>query len=69
MFRMDVAKVVRNAAYVAMLVHVCCKGLFPMFHLFFKMYGANVFISMLHMFYTYVASVLSRCYVCFAMVF
>ena len=32
-FEMDVAKVVRDVAYVAMVVHVCCKGVFPMFHL------------------------------------
>jgi hypothetical protein len=32
---MDVAKVDQNVAYVAMVVHVCCKRLFPMFHLFF----------------------------------
>ena len=34
-FRMNVAKVDR-VAYVAMVVHVCCNLLFPMFHLFFK---------------------------------
>ena len=31
---MDVAKVYQDVAYVAMVVHVCCKLLFPMFHLF-----------------------------------
>jgi hypothetical protein len=31
-FQMDVAKVDRDVAYVAMVVHVCCKGLLPMFH-------------------------------------
>ena len=35
LFRMDVAKVDRDVAYVAMVVHVCCKLLFPMFDLFF----------------------------------
>ena len=35
-----------------------------MFHLYFHMYVANVFIWMLHMFHTYVASVLSGCCVC-----
>jgi hypothetical protein len=34
-FRMDVAKVDRNVTYVAMVVHVCCKRLLPMLHLFF----------------------------------
>ena len=33
---MVVAKVDRDIAYVAMVVHVCCKLLFPMFHLFFQ---------------------------------
>jgi hypothetical protein len=35
----------------------------------FQTHVANVFIYMLHMFYTYVAIVLSECCVCFAMVF
>jgi hypothetical protein len=34
-FQMDVAKVNRDVAYVAMVVHVCCKGLSLMFHLCF----------------------------------
>jgi hypothetical protein len=41
---MDVAKVDRGVAYVAMVIHLCCKYLFPMFHLFFHMYIASVFI-------------------------
>ena len=69
MFHADVAKVDQDVAYVAMDVHVFCKLLFSMFHLFFQMYAANVFIWMLHMFHTYVASVLSGCCVCFTMVF
>jgi hypothetical protein len=52
-----------------MVVHVCCKLLFSMFHLFFQTYVVSVFIWMLHIFHTYVVSVLSICYVCFAMVF
>jgi hypothetical protein len=35
MFQMDVVKVDPDVAYVAMVVHVCCKGLLPMFHLCF----------------------------------
>jgi hypothetical protein len=35
-FHMDVAKVDRDVAYVAMVVHVCCKLLFLMFYLFFR---------------------------------
>jgi hypothetical protein len=56
---MDIAKVDRDVAYVAMVVHVCCKGLLPMFHLCFQTYVASVFIWMLHMFHTYVVFVLS----------
>ena len=36
MFRIDVAKIDRDVAYVAMVVHVYCKPLFLMFHLFFR---------------------------------
>ena len=36
MFNMDVKQVDRDVAYVAMVVHVCCKRLFSMFHLFFR---------------------------------
>jgi hypothetical protein len=43
-FCMDVVKVDRDVAYVAMVVHICCKRLFPMFHLFFQIYVASVFI-------------------------
>jgi hypothetical protein len=43
-FRMDVAKVDRDVAYVAMVVHLYCKRLSPMFHLFFQKYIASVFI-------------------------
>jgi hypothetical protein len=35
MFQMDVVKVDLDVAYVGMVVHVCCKGLLPMFHLCF----------------------------------
>jgi hypothetical protein len=35
-FQMDVAKVDQDVAYVTMVVHVCCKGMLPMFHLCFS---------------------------------
>jgi hypothetical protein len=35
-FYMDVVKVDRVVAYVAMVVHLCCKRLFSMYHLFFR---------------------------------
>ena len=65
---MDVVKVDRDVACVATVVHVCSKHLFPMFYPFFQTYVANVFIWMLHMFHTYVASILSGRCVCSAMV-
>jgi hypothetical protein len=65
-FHADVAKVDRD---VAIVVLVCCKLLFSMFHLFFHTHIASVYIWMLHMFYTYVASALFGCCVCFTMVF
>jgi hypothetical protein len=34
-FHADVAKVDQDVAYIAMVVHVCCKLLFLMFYLFF----------------------------------
>jgi hypothetical protein len=36
LFHMYVAKVDQDIAYVAMVVYICCKLLFLMFHLFFK---------------------------------
>ena len=52
-FYMDVAKVDRDIAYVAMVVHVCYKLMFPMFHLFFYTYVVEcVYLIMLHMFHT-----------------
>ena len=45
---LDVAKVDWDVAHVAMAIHVCCKCMFQMFHLF----------------QTYVASVLSGCCIC-----
>jgi hypothetical protein len=32
----DVSKVDPDVAYVAMVVYICCKRMFPMFHLFFR---------------------------------
>jgi hypothetical protein len=48
-FQMDVKKVDRNVAYVAIVVHVCCKRLFIMFHLFFLMYLSGCCICFTHM--------------------
>jgi hypothetical protein len=43
-FCMDVAKVDRDVAYTAVVIHVCCKYLILMFYLFFQTYVASVFI-------------------------
>ena len=60
MFHMGVAKIDRDIAHVAIVVHVCCKHPFQMFHLLFHTYVASVLIWMLHMFHTYVARVCSK---------
>ena len=70
-FYMDAAKVDRDDAYVAIVVYVCCKLLFPMFHLFFQTYVVSVFIWMLHMlqvFYLDVAYILQWFSKCFSSV-
>ena len=63
-FDMDVAKVDRDVAYVAMVVQVCCKSLSPMFHVFFRRMLQACFFGCCICFLTYVASVLSGCCVC-----
>jgi hypothetical protein len=56
LFYIDVAKVDWDVAYVAIVVHVCCKGLLPMFHLCLS--GCCIcFTHMLHVFYLDVAYV------------
>jgi hypothetical protein len=64
-FHMDVAKVDWVVAYVKMVVHVCCKLLFLMFHLFFRrmlqvcLYKCCIcFTHMLQVFYLDVAYLL-----------
>ena len=66
-FHMDVAKIYRDVAHVAMVVHVCCKRPFQMFHLLFQTYVVSVLIWMLHMFHTYVARVCFKCFSCFSL--
>jgi hypothetical protein len=60
MFHMDVAKVERDVEYVAMVVHICCKRLFLMFHLFFRCMLQEC-LSILYIFHTYVVNILSGC--------
>jgi hypothetical protein len=68
-FHVDIAKVDQEVAYVAISVHIRCKLLFLMFQLFFQTHVAKCVYWILHMFHTYVASVLFGCCVCFYMVF
>ena len=52
-----------DVAYVSMVVHLCwC--LSPMFHLFSRRMCKCVYLDVAYMFHTYVASILSECYVC-----
>jgi hypothetical protein len=56
-----------DVAYVAMIIHVCCKCLFKIFYLL-QTYVARCLIMMLHMLqwlYTYVVNVCSKCFICF----
>ena len=62
MFHLDVAKVDHDVAHVAMTIHICFKCC-----ICFLDVRCKCFIWMLHMFHTYVASVSSRCRICFAM--
>jgi hypothetical protein len=57
---MDIAKVDPDVAYIAIVIHVCCKRLFQMFHLFSN-YVASIFLDVAYVPHKCVASVLSRC--------
>jgi hypothetical protein len=65
LFHADVVKVDGDATYISMVVHVCCKHLFPMFHLFLYAYVASVSDACLKCcicILLYVASVASGCF-------
>jgi hypothetical protein len=71
-FHMDVAKVDRDVAYVAMVVDVCCKLLLLMFHLFSRhmlqmcLFGCCIYLTrMLQVFYLDVVYVLQWLFMCF----
>jgi hypothetical protein len=69
LFHANVAKEDRD---VAIVVHVCCKLLFPMFHLFFQTYVASVLSGYyIHFTHTLQVSYLDVVYVlqCFSSVF
>jgi hypothetical protein len=47
---MDIAEVDWDVAYVVMVVHVCCKLLFSMFHLFFDICCKCVYLDVVYVF-------------------
>jgi hypothetical protein len=53
-FNADAVKVDRDVTYVTIIVHVCCKCLFPMFHLFFS----DVCYKCVYLNITYVSHIL-----------
>jgi hypothetical protein len=57
-FHTDVAEVDRDVVYVAMVVHVCCKHLSPMFHLFFS----YVCCKCVYLNVTFVSHICCRCF-------
>jgi hypothetical protein len=66
---MDVVKVDRYIAYVAMAIHVCCKMSVSNVSSVFQIYVANVFIWMLHVFYLDVAHAFAMAFQVFSGVF
>jgi hypothetical protein len=58
-FHMDVEKVDRNVAYVAIVVHICCKLLFPMFHLFFS----HAFCKYVYLDVVYILHICCKCFI------
>jgi hypothetical protein len=57
--QMNVAKIDQNVAYVAMVVHVCCKSLLQMFHLCFWMY----YCKCVYLYVAYVSHICCKCFI------
>ena len=68
-FHIDVAKIDRDVAYVAIVCTRMLQAYVPNVSSVFQTYIANVFIWMLHMFHTYVACALFGCCVFVAIIF
>jgi len=58
-FHIDVAKIDRDVAFVGMVVHVCCKCLSPMFHLFFS----DVCCKCVYVDVIYVSHICCKCFI------
>ena len=57
MFNKDVTKIDGDVAYFAMVVHICCKLLFSIFHLFFQTYVQGVYLDV-----AYVSHIYCKCF-------
>ena len=79
LFQMDVAKVDRDVSYVVIVVRVCCKLLFPMFHLFFRCmlrvlylditYVSHIYLQVFYLNVVYVFTMVSSVFLVFLQVF
>jgi hypothetical protein len=55
-FYTDVTKIDQDVTYVSMVVYVCCKRLFPMFHLFLDVFSKCVYLDI-----SYVSHICCKC--------
>jgi hypothetical protein len=64
-FYMDVAKVDRDVTYAAVAIHVYCKSLFQMFHLFFQTYVVCLSgcCKCVYLSVTYVSHIYCKCFI------
>jgi hypothetical protein len=58
-FHMDVAKVDQDVIYVAMVAYICCKLLFPMYHLFFP----DICCKYIYLYVVYVSHLCCKCFI------
>jgi hypothetical protein len=58
-FHMDIVKVDRDVAYVAIAIHVCCKRLFQVFHMFFQTHIAIVY----YLGVAYISHICCKCFI------
>jgi hypothetical protein len=59
MLHIYIVKIDRGVAHIAMVIHLCCKLLFQMFHLFFQTCCKCVYLDM-----AYVSHICCKCVVC-----
>jgi hypothetical protein len=61
LFCTDVIKVDRDVAYIVMVVHVCCKRMFPIFHE--NICFSNIRCKCVYLDIAYVLHVCSKCFI------